>query len=111
MSALHRRLGVLMLVAVVAAAARAADEPAAYVRFVEEPTGGCVAREAVQVQVQNTHPTRTLRVWLERKVMGQGTGDRSRSELKPGAPPEPLGCSRNGGVEQSWVIVRTVFAD
>jgi hypothetical protein len=97
---------------VLAAAAHAADDdPALYLEFVQEPTAGCVARNAVQVQVKNTHAKRTLRVWLDRKLMGNGTGDRSRSELKPGAAPEPLGCSRSDGAEQSWVLVRAAFVD
>ena len=91
--------------------ARAADDPAQYVEFVQEPTAGCVARNGVQIQVKSTHPKRTLRVWLDRKLMGSGTGDRSRSELKPGAAPEPLGCSRSDGGEQSWVLVRAAFVD
>lgn len=96
----------------VATTARAADDdPARYVEFVQEPTAGCLARNAVQIQVKSTHPKRTLRVWLDRKLMGNGTGDRSRSELKPGAAPEPLGCSRSEGAEQSWVLVRAAFVD
>lgn len=91
--------------------ARADDDPAAFVRFVEEPTGACVARDGVQILLKNAHPTRKLRVWLDRYQSGVGTGDRSRAELAPGAEPEPLGCSRNLGGPQEWRLARAVFVD
>lgn len=89
----------------------AEDDAASFVRFVEEPGATCVARSGMQILVRNTHPTRTLRVWLDRYHMGVGTGDRSRSELKPGAEPEPLGCSRSTTGVQEWRLVRAVFVD
>lgn len=89
----------------------AADDPAAFVRFSEEPTARCVSRSGVQIQVANAHPSRTLRVWLDRYHMGVGTGDRSRSDLKPGAAPEPLGCSRSPTGAQEWRLVRAAFVD
>jgi hypothetical protein len=90
----------------------AADEdPQRFVEFVQEPTATCVQRSGQQIQVKSSHPKRTVRVWLDRKVMGNGTGDRSRSTLKPGAAAEPLGCSRSDGAEQSWVIVRAEFVN
>ncbi len=92
--------------------ARAADDdPRRYVEFVTEPTGNCVLRNGVQIQVRNTHPTRKIRVWLDRYHMNVGTGDRSRSELAPGAAPEPLGCSRSPDGPQEWRIVRVIFVD
>lgn len=108
-----RIIGVAVLAALASAsiAHAADDDPARYVEFVQEPTAGCLARNGVQVQVKNTHPKRTLRVWLDRTLMGNGTGDRSRSVLRPGAAPEPLGCSRSDGAEQSWVLVRAAFVD
>lgn len=93
------------------AASAAQDEPAQYLKFVEEFAGQCVARSGVQVQVQNTHPTRTIRVWLDRYVGGTGTGDRSRSDLLPGRDPEALGCSRNHSLVQEWRLVRAAFVD
>ena len=92
--------------------ARADDEDAKkYVQFVEEFTGTCTSRNAVQVLVRNAHPTRTLRVWLDRFHMGSGTGDRSRSDLAPGGPPEALGCSRSLTGPQEWRVVRAAFVD
>ena len=95
-----------------AAEAAAADsEPNQYLLFVEEFTGSCVARSGVQVLVRNTHPTRALRVWLDRYHAGTGTGDRSRTDLLPAAEPEPLGCSRNNNAPQEWRVVRAAFID
>ena len=68
------------------------------------------AFDAVQVLVENSHPKRTLRVWLDRYHMGTGTGDRSRTDLAPGGPPEALGCSRDTVRRhaQAWEIQRRV---
>ena len=93
------------------APARADEEPVRYLQFVEELAGNCVARGGMQILVKNLHPTRRLRVWLDRYHMGIGTGDRSRSDLAPGAEPEPLGCSRSSGGPQEWRVVRVVFID
>jgi hypothetical protein len=87
------------------------EEPATYVSFTQDFVGTCVSRNGVQILVSNSHPTRTLRVWLDRFHMGVGTGDRSKSELAPGAEPEPLGCSRSPSGPQEWRVVRAVFVD
>lgn len=102
----------LFLAALAAGApARADEDPRQYVQFVEEFEGKCVSRSGVQILVKSTHPTRTLRVWLDRYHMGTGTGDRSRSDLEPGGEPEALGCSRNMSGPQEWRIVRVKFVD
>ncbi len=101
----------LLLALLLAAAARAEDDAAKYLQFVEENTGSCVQRNGVQIQVRNTHPTRRIKVWLDRYHMGVGTGDRSRSELAPGAEPEPLGCSRSATGPQEWRVARATFVD
>ena len=101
----------VLLGAALAPCVGAAQEPAAFVSFVEEPAATCVARNGVQILVRNTHPSRTLRVWLDRYHMGTGTGDRSRSDLKPGAEPEPLGCSRSLTGTQEWRRVRAAVVD
>jgi hypothetical protein len=93
------------------AGVQAEDDAASFVRFVQEPTATCVARNGTQILVLNAHPSRRLRVWLDRIHMGVGTGDRSRSDLAPGADPEPLGCSRNLNGPQEWRLVRAVFID
>lgn len=94
-----------------AAQAQAADDATGYVQFVEDFTANCVARNGVQLQVKSTHPSRKIRVWLDRVQMGVGTGDRSRTELSPGAEPEPLGCSRTLTGTQEWRLVRAQFVD
>lgn len=108
---MRRALAFLLVALLLPAAGPAADEAAAFVRFVEEPAATCVTRNGMQILVKNAHPSRTLRVWLDRYHMGVGTGDRSRSELKPGADPEPLGCSRSLTGPQEWRLVRAVFVD
>lgn len=88
------------------------DDARRYVVFVEEFAGHCTSRNGVQLLVKNSHPTRKLRVWLDRYLMDVGTGDRSRSDLAPGGTPDALGCSSSltGGV-QEWRIVRAQFID
>lgn len=93
------------------AAPAADDDPLAQLRWERDFSANCVNRRGVQILVRNAHPTRTLRVWLERWHMGRPTGDRSRSELRPGAEAEPLGCSRTDSGEQSWKPVRAQFVD
>ncbi|HEX6362953.1 MAG TPA: hypothetical protein VFZ93_08355 [Albitalea sp.] len=106
-----RRALVLVLAVLASPWPAAAEDASTFVRFVEEPTSTCVARNGVQILVRNTHPSRTLRVWLDRWHMGVGTGDRSRSDLRPGAEPEPLGCSRSLTGPQEWRLVRALFVD
>jgi hypothetical protein len=106
-----KRLVPALALLIAAATARAEDDPAKYVVFVEEHAATCVQRNATQIQVRSTHPSRTIKVWLDRYHMGMGTGDRSRSELVPGAAAEPLGCSRSATGVQEWRIVRAVFVD
>lgn len=105
--------GALASLALNALPAAAADDPsaAAYVQFVEDFVATCVQRNGVQIQVRNTHPSRKIRIWLDRVQMGVGTGDRSRSELAPAAEPEPLGCSRTLTGTQEWRLVRAQFVD
>lgn len=91
--------------------ANAAEEARDFVEFVQDSTGTCVARQGVQILVKNRHPSRKLRVWLDRFHMGVGTGDRSRSDLAPGAEAEPLGCSRSLTGVQEWRLVRAVFVE
>ena len=102
---------VVLIALLAASAARSEDDPAKYVQFVEDMAANCVQRNGVQIQVRSTHPARRIKVWLDRYHMGVGTGDRSRSELAPGAAPEPLGCSRSDTGKQEWRVVRAAFVD
>lgn len=94
-----------------AAAAPTDEDPKQFVQFVEELAGSCTARSAKMILVHSTHPTRKLRVWLDRYHMGTGTGDRSRSELPPNGEPEALGCSRSTDGPQEWRLVRAAFIE
>ena len=95
-----------------AAPTRAAEEePQQFIAFSQDFEAVCVEREGVMILIGNTHPSRPLRVWLERWHMGVFTGDRSKSDLKPGAEPEKLGCSRTLTGKQEWRIIRAQFAD
>jgi hypothetical protein len=101
-----------ILLALAAANAVADEDPASFVKFGEDFGATCVNRKTVTVTVRSTHPSRTVRVWLERSVGGVPTGDRSKSDLKPDAPPEDLGCAKSlEGAEQKWRIQRATFVD
>ena len=93
------------------AAPHAEEDPRAFIEFVEDFVANCVARQGVQIQVRSRHPSKGVRVWLDRYHMGVGTGDRSRSELLPGAEPVVLGCSRSTTGAQEWRLVRASFID
>ncbi|MDE3011973.1 MAG: hypothetical protein KGI67_13900 [Pseudomonadota bacterium] len=91
--------------------AAASDDPAAYVQFVLEDDSDCLMREGKHVLVRSAHPSRTIRVWLDRYYRNRGTGDRSRSDLRPGAEGEALGCSHIGDGDQEWRVVRAQFLE
>lgn len=102
----------VVAIALAAPAAMAEEQPASFVKFGEDFGATCVNRQTVTVTVRSTHPSRTVRVWLERSVGGVPTGDRSKSDLEPGAPPEDLGCARSlEGAEQKWTVRRAIFVD
>ena len=86
-------------------------EPAAFVRFVQEEDANCMMRDGKMVLVVSGHPSRRMRCWLERWHMGVPTGDRSRSDLRPGGEPQRLGCSRTDFGAQEWRVVRAEFVD
>lgn len=92
-------------------AAAPGDDPAAYVQFVLEDDSDCQMREGKHVLVRSAHPTRAIRVWLDRYYRNSGTGDRSHSDLRPGAEGEALGCSHIGDGDQEWRVVRAQFLD
>jgi hypothetical protein len=86
-----------------------AQDAKSFVTFTQEFEATCVSREAVQLLIKSTHPTRKIRVWLDRFHMGVGTGDRSKTDLLPAAVAEPLGCSRTLSGPQEWRVVRAEF--
>jgi hypothetical protein len=94
-----------------AAHAQPGEDPLSFVRFVEDDDANCVMREGRMILVRSIHPTRIVRAWIERHHMGKPTGDRSRSELPPGAEPEKLGCSRTQYGKQEWIAVKAQFVE
>lgn len=111
-----RRLMLCVILAAVGPAVHAEapvkeEDATKFVAFSTEFAGHCVARNAVQLLVANSHPSRTVMVWLDRYHMDVGTGDRSKTEMKTGTEPVPLGCSRTMDGPQEWRIVRAKFLD
>jgi hypothetical protein len=93
------------------AAAQEAQDPAGFVEFVKDFDANCVRWEGHLIMIRSTHPTRRIKVTLERQFMGKPTGDRSRSELAPGGEPDRLGCSQLQVGTQEWKITRVEFLD
>ena len=88
------------------------SEPAThFVEFILEDEANCQSRDSQHVIVRNTHPTKTVRVWLDRYYRNVPTGDRSRTDLLPGAEPEGLGCATVMNAKQEWRVVRALFID
>lgn len=94
-----------------APAAATADDARNYVEFIQDDDANCGMREGRMVLVRSRHPTLTVRVWLERYHMGRLTGDRSHSDLAPGAEAEKLGCSRTDFGPQEWRVQRAQFVE
>jgi hypothetical protein len=106
------RLAITLLSLLLPLSVRADDEdPTKFVTFTQDFAAGCVSRNAVQLLVGNSHPSRTVMVWLDRYHMDVGTGDRSKTEMKPGAEAVALGCSRTLDGPQEWRVVKAKFID
>lgn len=101
--------GIVLIFLYSCAFAQDALDAKKFLVFTQEFEATCVSREAVQLLIKSTHPTRKIRVWLDRYHMGVGTGDRSKTDLLPAAEPEPLGCSRSLSGPQEWRVVRAEF--
>lgn len=87
------------------------EDPASFVAFSTDFDSKCVQRQGVMIYVSNKHPTRTMRLMLERWYMDNRTADRGKSVLKPGEEPEPLGCSTIEGAKQEWKILKSEWVD
>ena len=83
----------------------AAENIAANVKFVKEDSADCSISDGKLISIQNTDPTKTLQVWVDRWFMDVQTADHTKQILPPKAAPTPLGCSiaRAGG-KQHWTI-------
>ncbi len=93
------------------ATARADEDPASFIAFSTDFDAKCVQRNGVMIYIANTHPTRTMRLVLERWYMDTRTADRGRSLLAPGGEPEALGCSNIEGGKQEWKVLKSEWAD
>lgn len=112
MTRLLAALAALVAMVFTAPGGAAEEDAASFVKFGQDFGATCVNRDTVTVTVRSTHPSRTVRVWLERSLGGVPTGDRSKSDLKPDAAPEDLGCAKSlEGAEQKWTIKRAIFVD
>lgn len=83
----------------------ASENIVAKVKFVEEDSADCSISDGKLISIQNTDPTQTLQVWVDRWFMNVQTADHTKQTLPPKAAPMPLGCSiaRAGG-KQHWTI-------
>lgn len=83
----------------------ASENIVANVKFVEEDFADCSISDGKLISIQNTDPTQTLQIWVDRWFMDVQTADHTKQTLLPKAAPTPLGCSiaRAGG-KQHWTI-------
>lgn len=88
-----------------------AEVPSEFVKFTTDFDAKCVTRGGVMIYISNNHPSKTLKVTLERWFMDNKTGDRSRSILKPSDNPEALGCSKVSNLKQEWRIKKAEWYD
>ena len=103
--------GLVLAAALLPAPVPAQEDPAAFVEFVKDFDANCVRWEGYLIMVRSTHPSRRIKVTLERQFMGRPTGDRSRSELAPGGEPDRLGCSQLQVGTQEWKVTKVEFMD
>ena len=93
------------------AAAADDDDPLKFIAFSTDFDSKCVQRNGVMIYIANKHPSRSMRLVLERWYMENRTADRGKSLLKPGEEPEPLGCSTIEGGKQEWKVLKSEWAD
>jgi hypothetical protein len=109
-SALHLASSLVALVLPSMAAAEDED-PLKFVAFSTDFDARCVDRQGVMIYIANSHPSRTMKLVLERWYMDNRTADRGKSLLKSGQEPEPLGCSNIEGGKQEWKILKGEWVD
>lgn len=104
-------LSALALLLAVALPAAADDDPVKFIAFSTDFDSKCVQRNGVMVYVANKHPSRSMKLVLERWYMDNRTADRGKSLLKPGDEPEALGCSNIEGGRQEWKVLKSEWVD
>ena len=87
------------------------EDPLKFIAFSTDFDSKCVQRNGVMIYIANKHPSRSMRLVLERWYMDNRTADRGKSLLKPSEEPEPLGCSNVEGGKQEWKVLKSEWAD
>ena len=83
----------------------ASENIVANVKFVEEDFADCSISDGKLISIQNTDPTQTLQIWVDRWFMDVQTADHTKQTLLPKAAPTQLGCSiARAGSKQHWTI-------
>ncbi len=101
----------LPLLAAPVQAAAGDEDPLQFLAFSTDFDSKCVQRNGVMIYIANKHPSRSMKLVLERWYMDNRTADRGKSVLKPGEEPEPLGCSNIEGGKQEWKVLKSEWAD
>ena len=83
-----------------------AENPNDFLSFTTDFAAKCVTRGGVMIYLSNTHPSRKIKVTLERWYMNHKTADRGRSILNAKSSPDPLGCSKISEGKQEWKILK-----
>ncbi len=83
-----------------------AENPNNFLIFSTDFAAKCVTRGGVMIYLSNTHPSKRIKVTLERWYMGYKTADRGRTILKAKSNPDPLGCSKVSEGKQEWKILK-----
>ena len=75
------------------------------INFVEEDSAECAIADGKLISIQDTDPTKSYQVWVDRWFMDVQTPDHTKQILLPNTAPTPLGCSMvRGGGKQHWTI-------
>lgn len=75
------------------------------IKFVEEDSADCSIADGKLITIQNTNPTISYQVWVDRWFMDVQTPDHTKQILLANTTTTPLGCSMaRGGGKQHWTI-------
>ena len=83
-----------------------AENPNDFLSFSTDFAAKCVTRGGVMIYLSNTHPSKKIKVTLERWYMNNKTADRGRTVLNAKSNPDPLGCSKVSEGKQEWKILK-----
>lgn len=80
-----------------------------YLEIVTDFGADCVSRNALQLLIVNTHPTRPIKAKLFRYYGDVRQPGRSAYVLEPGDDPLALGCDKIQGRAQYWEITTSNY--